>query len=873
MKRLIFTGLVILFFLFTFTNTQISSVQPVQFSLENDDIKFNFELDLNEISLKSIVKKDNSHTFDVKGILWKVRLIDHTQLSNNNYVEITKSERNLFCTVSYNIQQSGVLIMRWDDCAVDQNNKFNLIITVSLDQNSDYGNWRINVENNMVDYSLLYIKLFFGILKDPDDYAVIENQQIKNPATTIGNLADPYIDGGGIPMKLKIVPYWTSDNDGLYFISKDTLPPHYQGTSMTADGQRFVYGHFFYPDQLGIVGNDLSMNYDFSVGVFNGDWYDAAKIYRAWALNQPWADIRLENRNDIPQYWKELDLGEVRHSPNTNITYEINSWKKIKDFYDIDNLVVLYWFGVSTLDFQPQPWTSQLVGGLNPYGISIFAYTNSQVMDINSPFYNQISAYTCRNLLNQPIISGSIARNDYTNPNLHDWYADKVRNNIASSGYKGIFFEIPLPDPICYNGLPNPVGGTKPWEGMTEFIRKERDAGRQIHSDFVIAYEFFYEAFFEVSDAIFSVGTHLPNSCLSYDCDENVKGVPFLSAIYHDVMPILGVGTFLQSPFGNYNLPLLDQFIAMVFSWGEIIHTKEPFIDSHHVLNHEANQIQNPLFTDTVNYLMNHTLFLKKILSARKYAKKYLIYGEMLRPIPSNINDVLLTLDGFKPGVTQVVPVQIHKYIPEVPNSVWRSTDGKTGLVFANPSLSVKNFIFSFPLQSYGLSTSPHYGLFELNESGSILIYEFDGNLNNYQVQMRPKSVKVYEIYGYSPGVGPSSCGNSYPACNGACPVGLECEQSGTGCVCTSPESPPTVQPNLPIGQQPTYGPSPTVSQPPPAQPIVPVEKKSRQPQIKEKIKSYKYQLAILLIIVIICSYLIIKSMFKGGPKMEYGGK
>ncbi|MEK6862085.1 MAG: DUF6259 domain-containing protein, partial [Nanoarchaeota archaeon] len=360
----------------------------IPFSLENGEIKFNFLYTPTKIDLQSVTNKDSSHTFDVYGILWRIRLIDLN--SAPAYNELTKTQDDLNCYTSYNIQQDGasqILYMNWADCAVDSTNTFNLTISVRLDQDSDFSNWRVSINNDMNDYSILYAKLSFGILKNPDDYAVINNEQVKNPANMITFSGSPYIDGGGVALNLKIVPYWTSNNQGLYFMSKDSLPPHYQLNTFTADGQRFVYGHGFYPEYIGTPGNDLSMDYDFSIGVFNGDWYDAARLYRNWALSQPWANTKLINRNDIPTFWRELDLGEASQCPypnlpgcqNVNLTYEIESWKKVRDFYNLTNLVVFYWFGLTPPpDFSPYPWTETLTNGLENLGIKTFVYANPQ---------------------------------------------------------------------------------------------------------------------------------------------------------------------------------------------------------------------------------------------------------------------------------------------------------------------------------------------------------------------------------------------------------------------------------------------------------------------------------------------------------------
>jgi hypothetical protein len=56
-------------------------------------------------------------------------------------------------------------------------------------------------------------------------------------------------------------------------------------------------------------GNTINQTYPFRIGVFDGDWQDAAEIYRNWATNQWWtAKGLVDERKDIPNWWKQTEL-------------------------------------------------------------------------------------------------------------------------------------------------------------------------------------------------------------------------------------------------------------------------------------------------------------------------------------------------------------------------------------------------------------------------------------------------------------------------------------------------------------------------------------------------------------------------------------
>ena len=58
-----------------------------------------------------------------------------------------------------------------------------------------------------------------------------------------------------------------------------------------------------------IAGSSPDIGYPVVVGVFSGDWYDAAQIYRTWAMQQPWVSQgALATRPDIPLWYPALGL-------------------------------------------------------------------------------------------------------------------------------------------------------------------------------------------------------------------------------------------------------------------------------------------------------------------------------------------------------------------------------------------------------------------------------------------------------------------------------------------------------------------------------------------------------------------------------------
>jgi len=93
------------------------------------------------------------------------------------------------------------------------------------------------------------------------------------------------------------------DTAGLYVAMRDP-DGHCKRFQLRCTAGKFVemaLSHLF-PE---LPGRDVSLPYDIVVRTFKGDWRDAADIYKAWAVKQPWCAKKLADREDVPQFLKE----------------------------------------------------------------------------------------------------------------------------------------------------------------------------------------------------------------------------------------------------------------------------------------------------------------------------------------------------------------------------------------------------------------------------------------------------------------------------------------------------------------------------------------------------------------------------------------
>ena len=98
---------------------------------------------------------------------------------------------------------------------------------------------------------------------------------------------------------------------GVYFAAHDPAAL-YKRFGMYADGADGDHAALMlkqYPEDRLARGGTFRSLYPVMVGLYEGDWWNASFLYRAWALQQPWAARGpTRERQDIPAWAKELDV-------------------------------------------------------------------------------------------------------------------------------------------------------------------------------------------------------------------------------------------------------------------------------------------------------------------------------------------------------------------------------------------------------------------------------------------------------------------------------------------------------------------------------------------------------------------------------------
>lgn len=137
-----------------------------------------------------------------------------------------------------------------------------------------------------------------------DPYPMVDNLPLRagfpgQPHVGLGSVHQNYPGGQSMQFML-----YYHDQAGLYLATHDAdmhvksfhVGPLDEGETFP----RLWIGH--HPSE--VPGSDAEFAYDTMIGVFHGDWYDGADIYKAWARQQWWCAQRLAER-DIAGWVRE----------------------------------------------------------------------------------------------------------------------------------------------------------------------------------------------------------------------------------------------------------------------------------------------------------------------------------------------------------------------------------------------------------------------------------------------------------------------------------------------------------------------------------------------------------------------------------------
>jgi len=153
-----------------------------------------------------------------------------------------------------------------------------------------------------------------------------------------------------------------------------------------------------YPEQMSVGGNGFAPDYDTVVAVLDGDWYDAAGLYAAWARRQPWATAPPPAASRRPRAEREVHAWLTMHLPQKPMDQWADQAERLAKLLGVRLGVHFYnWhqipFDVNYPEYFPaRDGFRRLVGRLRRAGIATMPYINARLWDVNAPSWRRRGA-------------------------------------------------------------------------------------------------------------------------------------------------------------------------------------------------------------------------------------------------------------------------------------------------------------------------------------------------------------------------------------------------------------------------------------------------------------------------------------------------
>jgi len=400
---------------------------------------------------------------------------------------------------------------------------------------------------------------------------------------------------------------------------------------------------------------------DFVCGPFAGDWYDATRLYRKWALTAPWSRKGpIRQRKDYPQwlaeapYWTISSLGDEH-----GIQQELDK----QAFFGIPTMIshaYNYYLPLTMDDRFPEAWPPRLgsegfrqaVKTLQSRGIRVVPYILGWTWDEDTDSFrmkdarNRGAMWGPRGELTTMTEYGGGQKFTAMCPASRLWRDEMLawtRELAGRYGVDGVYFDfLTIHTGDCFKRAHgHPIAGGNYWTQAVHGLYEEcRALGKRLNPDFMMTGEDVAEYCLDVQDTFLCMG-------------KGGTSAPLFMAVYHGYTNVFGALRENNLSVIELGRPWLLGYQNGWHNWeGTPMMGKPPYEQ----------------FATLGEYY-------KRLLKCRwEFANPYLGWGEMLRPP---------RVSGDLPPIKERDSYNEFT-VPAVEGSAWKAPDGSVGLFFLN---------------------------------------------------------------------------------------------------------------------------------------------------------------------------------------------
>ncbi len=589
---------------------------------------------------------------------------------------------NSLKSAKYSVErQPGKLLMRWNGIDVkDEKAVLDVWVEVKLTPNDKFARFRVGFNNRSKNYTVFYqygpfVEGIFpkdnktekDFLASPVYLGRLINNPVKNGILGKAERFQPNRSGHS----MQFDAYYHNGN-GLYmgcFDGEQNIKRYYMKSSSGGLSWAMVN----VPNNMKVVPQQWQTPYDIVLRCFKGDWYDAAQIYRKWALKQSWtAEKALIVRASTPQWFKNIDEWFNWGVPNG---YKLLYLPKVIDIMQgLNPGVIAYYWGKGGYFHKMNPERFPLrqadldyLKQAKKHNFKTMGYIQAICWDMDTASFKKFGIErTVRDFYGRPVVwDFSAAKKDpnvcgiaFPGKKWTELLGDTIEKMASVAKFNAAYLDSNNHAGTYLNSNPrfgsDSGGGNTYIKANQQMMRTIKKRVRKIDPGFCLTAESFWEGNMAELDAYMTC-----NTTYQY-LSKNVTAIPLAQAVYHDY------AIFYSAWLGKYGLaePGATGYLAQngqAFVWGIKPGWNQP--------------------TFLVKY-KNHEIGLSS--SAKRYraysaSRKFLLYGTMLRQ-PKAVSIKKIPVNWHRSYSKRLWRIEL----PVVMHSAWRAPNGTLGLVFYN---------------------------------------------------------------------------------------------------------------------------------------------------------------------------------------------
>jgi len=491
----------------------------------------------------------------------------------------------------------------------------------------------------------------------------------------------------------------------------------------------------YMPENCLTPGQDFSSPYPIVLGAYRGDWWDAARIYRGWAMQQKWcAKGPLVTRDDVPEWVSQTDVwirGQGRYGVDVHRRFN----EALQEFFAMRDgstaHIGVQWYHwieprtfANVLRWPMWEGFPELCEEEGAKGFHWEPYVNAFQWNSLSPDFpeNGIAA-AIHNEDGNPLETSYQEEGQKplvmcaTGEAFRAALVEACVRLVRDGHQQGIYLDqlgAQCGRPCYAADHGHPVGGGHyATDGLRAMCTEIRDAIREVDPEAAISGEVQHEMFIDVTDHRLNHYNVWPG------------WVNLWAAVYGDMTCTYGRTIVWSGASGDG-----DSFYA---ACGNTFISGMQFARIWPTDN-EDNWLSSPRLAEQAEYF-------RTLVDLRRAARKFVELGWLQRPVKYAETMPQMMISAAMGSKTREFEV------PCVLDSAWASHDGELAFVLTNTSAAERSFSWSADLATYEIADADGYSLSQIKPDGSVEeIGAIEGKVLARTETMPAHSTVVYRV-------------------------------------------------------------------------------------------------------------------------------